>query len=114
MKKIYNLMTALCIGASAFAQDAFWTPTAYRGAFPVTDNTPATDWTSGWANFDPENTVYPATVTTVSADITANTTWSGVVKLMNKVYVKNNTFVYRSSFFNLRKCSRYNSPVGRE
>jgi hypothetical protein len=90
MKKIYNLMTALCIGASAFAQDAFWTPTAYRGAFPVTDNTPATDWTSGWANFDPENTVYPATVTTVSADITANTTWSGVVKLMNKVYVKNN------------------------
>jgi hypothetical protein len=90
MKKIYNLMTALCIGASAFAQDAFWTPTAYRGAFPVTDNTPATDWTSGWANFDPENTVYPATVTTVSADITTNTTWSGVVKLMNKVYVKNN------------------------
>jgi hypothetical protein len=90
MTKIYNLMTALCIGASAFAQDAFWTPTAYRGAFPVTDNTPATDWTSGWANFDPENTVYPATVTTVSADITANTTWSGVVKLMNKVYVKNN------------------------
>jgi hypothetical protein len=90
MKKIYNLMTALCIGASAFAQDAFWTPTAYRGAFPVTDNTPTTDWTSGWANFDPENTVYPATVTTVSADITANTTWSGVVKLMNKVYVKNN------------------------
>ena len=83
-------MTALCIGASAFAQDAFWTPTAYRGAFPVTDNTPTTDWTSGWANFDPENTVYPATVTTVSADITANTTWSGVVKLMNKVYVKNN------------------------
>jgi hypothetical protein len=90
MKKIYNLMTALCIGASAFAQDAFWTPTSYRGAFPVTDNTPATDWTSSWANFDPENTVYPATVTTVSADITTNTTWSGVVKLMNKVYVKNN------------------------
>jgi hypothetical protein len=90
MKKIYNLMTALCIGASAFAQDAFWTPTSYRGAFPVTDNTPATDWTSGWANFDPETTVYPATVTTVSADITTNTTWSGVVKLMNKVYVKNN------------------------
>lgn len=83
-------MTALCIGASAFAQDAFWTPTSYRGAFPVTDNTPATDWTSGWANFDPETTVYPTTVTTVSADITTNTTWSGVVKLMNKVYVKNN------------------------
>ena len=90
MKKIYTLLTALCLGSVAMAQDAFWTPTTYRGAFPVTDNTPATDWTSGWANFDPENTVYPATVTTVSADITTNTTWSGVVKLMNKVYVKNN------------------------
>ncbi len=90
MKKIYTLLTALCLGSIAMAQDAFWTPTTYRGAFPVTDNTPATDWTSGWANFDPENTAYPATVTTVSADITTNTTWSGVVKLMNKVYVKNN------------------------
>jgi hypothetical protein len=90
MKKIYTLLTALCLGSAALAQDAFWTPTTYRGAFPVTDNTAATDWTSGWANFDPETTVYPATVTTVSADITTNTTWSGVVKLMNKVYVKNN------------------------
>ena len=90
MKKIYTLLTALCLGSVAMAQDAFWTPTTYRGAFPVTDNTAATDWTSGWANFDPETTVYPATLTTVSADITTNTTWSGVVKLMNKVYVKNN------------------------
>ncbi|MFM7006610.1 MAG: T9SS type A sorting domain-containing protein [Flavobacteriales bacterium] len=90
MKKIYTLLTALCLGSIAMAQDAFWTPTTYRGAFPVTDNTPATDWTAGWTNFDPENTVYPATVTTVSADITTNTTWSGVIKLMNKVYVKNN------------------------
>ncbi len=83
-------MTALCLGCFAFAQDAFWTPTTYRGAFPVTDNTPATNWASGWSNFDPETTVYPTTITTVSADITTNTTWSGVVKLMNKVYVKNN------------------------
>lgn len=90
MKKVYTLLTALCLGSFAMAQDAFWTPTTYRGAFPVTDNTPATDWTAGWTNFDPENTVYPATSTTVSADITTNTTWSGVVKLMNKVYVKNN------------------------
>jgi hypothetical protein len=90
MKKIYTLLTALCLGSVAMAQDAFWTPTNYRGAFPVTDNTPATDWTSGWANFDPETTVYPATITTVSTDIITNTTWSGVVRLNNKVYVKNN------------------------
>jgi hypothetical protein len=90
MKRIYTFIAALSLGYSLNAQDAFWTPTNYRGAFPVTDNTPATDWTAGWSNFDAENTVYPATTQTVSADITANTTWSGVILLQNKIYVKNN------------------------
>jgi len=90
MKKIYLGIAALCLSTSLNAQDAFWTPTNYKGAFPVTDNTAATDWTAGWTNFDPENTVYPATTTTVSTDVTTNTTWSGVVLLQNKVYVKNN------------------------
>lgn len=85
-------MSLAFIGAllNSQAQDAFWTPTTYQGAFPVTDGTPATDWTAGWSNFDPENTVYPATVTTVSTDVTTNTTWSGVILLQNKIYVKNN------------------------
>jgi PKD repeat protein len=91
MKKIYTLIASICLGFGLNAQDAFWTPTTYKGAFPVTDNTPATDWTSGWSNFDPQNTAYPTTPTlTVSTDITASTTWSGVVLLQNKVYVKNN------------------------
>ena len=90
MKKNYLLFAALFVSTILSAQDAFWSVTNYKGAFPVTDNTPATDWTSGWSNFDPENTVYPATTSTVSTDITANTTWSGVVLLQNKVYVKNN------------------------
>jgi PKD repeat protein len=90
MKKNYLLFAALLASTMLSAQDAFWSVTNYKGAFPVTDNTPATDWTSGWSNFDPENTVYLATTSTVSADITVNTTWSGVVLLQNKVYVKNN------------------------
>ena len=91
MKKIYLGIAALCLGTSLSAQDAFWTPTNYKGAFPVTDGTAATDWTAGWSNFDPENTVYSTTYTaTVSTDITTNTTWSGVVLLQNKVFVKNN------------------------
>lgn len=89
MKKIY-LSAALLACTLMNAQAPFWTATSYKGAFPVTDNTPATDWTSGWSNFDPENTVYGAATQTVSADITANTTWSGIVCLQNKVYVKNN------------------------
>jgi hypothetical protein len=90
MKKFTLGIGALLIAATSFSQNAFWSVVNYKGAFPVTDNTPATDWTSGWSNFDPENTVYPATTTTVSTDITANTTWSGVILLQNKIYVKNN------------------------
>lgn len=90
MKKIYLSLLAIAIVTSFNAQDAFWNVTNYRGAFPITDNTPATDWTAGWSNFDPQTTVYPATVTTVSTDVLTNTTWSGVVKLQNKIYVKNN------------------------
>ena len=90
MKKIYLSLLSACVTLGLHAQDAFWTPTTYKGAFPVTDNTPATDWTAGWSNFDPENTVYPATTQTVSADVTTNTTWSGVILLQNKIYVKNN------------------------
>ena len=90
MKKNYLLFAALLASTMLNAQDAFWSVTNYKGAFPVTDNTPVTDWTSGWTNFDPENMTYPVTTTTVSTDVLVNTTWSGVVLLQNKVYVKNN------------------------
>ena len=70
MKKNYLLLAALFVSTLLSAQDAFWSVTNYKGAFPVTDNTPATDWTSGWSNFDPENTVYPATTSTAATDIT--------------------------------------------
>ena len=90
MKKIYTLLAAIGMFSSANAQESFWERVPYQGAFPVTDGTPATDWTSGWANFDPENTVYNAPTNTVSADITTNTTWSGTILLQNKIYVKNN------------------------
>ena len=92
MKKIYTLALASLIGSSLNAQTAFWTHTSYQGAFPVTDNTAATDWTTGWTNFDPENTAYGAPTTTVSTDITTNTTWTTgtIVLLQNKIYVKNN------------------------
>jgi hypothetical protein len=32
--------------------DSFFTPASYRGAFG------ATDWTSGWCNFNPQNADY--------------------------------------------------------
>lgn len=90
MKKTYFTLLILALSASISAQDAFWNVTNYRGAFPITDNTPATDWTSGWSNFDAENTPYLPTTTTVSANILTNTTWSGIIRLENKIYIKNN------------------------
>ncbi|MBI2272076.1 MAG: T9SS type A sorting domain-containing protein [Bacteroidetes bacterium] len=91
MKKIYLACMSGLMVISISAQTKFWNNVPYQGAFPITDNTPATDWTSGWANFDPENTVYPAITMTVSADITANTTWTtgSIILLQNKIYVKN-------------------------
>jgi hypothetical protein len=88
MKKI--LLLALIFATQLLSAQNFWTPVNYKGAFPVTDGTSATDWTYSWSNFDPENTVYPATATVISSDITSNTTISGTVLLQNKVYVTNN------------------------
>lgn len=89
MKKIYLSLATVLLGMSLQAQTTFWNNVSYQGAFPVTDNTPATDWTAGWSNFDPQNTVYPTPTQTVENDITSNTTWSGTVLMKNKIYVKN-------------------------
>jgi len=92
MKKIYTLAMGLLVSGTVCAQ--WFNAVTYKGAFPVTDGmtgTSSNDWTAGWANFDPQNAVYAAPTTTVSADITSNTTWAtgSVVLLQNKVYVKN-------------------------
>lgn len=95
MKKIYTTAAALILGGLMFAQTPFYHAVNYKGAFPVTDGlsgTTSNDWSAGWANWDPENVNYASTNTTVSSDITSNTTWTTgmVIDLQNKVFVKNN------------------------
>jgi hypothetical protein len=90
MKKFYLTISAFIATALAIAQP-FWTSTNYKGAFPVTDNTPATDWTNGWAEWDPENINYPTPTTTISSNIVTSTTLSGVVHLKNIVSVTGNS-----------------------
>lgn len=87
MKKLFTLVFLL---TSFFSFTQFWQQTNYKGAFPITDGTTDSDWTYGWSNFDPQNQFYPQTTSTLSNDITTNTTISGVILLKNKVYVKNN------------------------
>ena len=93
MRKIYLSVLSIISAGTIYSQ-AFWTPTTYKGAFPVTDGLigiNSNDWTAGWCNWDPQNASYPSTSVTVSADITSNTTWTTgtVVLLQNKVYVTN-------------------------
>ncbi len=95
MKKIY-LAAALLASSLINAQSPYsWTPTTYKGAFPVTDGNTginSNDWTAGWTNWDCENTVYPAPTMTVTGDINSNTTWTtgSVVYLNGFVHVINN------------------------
>ena len=73
MKKFFLSIVFVWALVSANAQitDAFFEHVTYSGAFGYTD------WTAGWANYDPQNTVYlPTTVTVPAGDITTNTTWS--------------------------------------
>lgn len=63
--------------------DAFFDKVAYKGAFGTTD------WTAGWTNFNPKQTVYGTPTVTLSGTISANTTLNaGTVYLLSgNVYV---------------------------
>ncbi len=88
MKKIYYLVALMLLGGYSWGQTPFFTPTAYRGAFAPA---PATEWTSGWTNWDPQHKFYPASTVDVTAAITSNTTWTStnVYHLKGVIYVKN-------------------------
>jgi hypothetical protein len=84
MRKIYTLLVFLQLAFFSFAQNI--QQVNYRGAFAPA---PEAMWTEGWANWDPENTVYPAANVTVSGSISSNTTWTrnNVYQLSGLVYV---------------------------
>lgn len=78
-------VTGAAVWTNPRLQDPFFDKVNFVGAFGTSD------WTEGWANFDPQNTNYPATTATVNAtNITTNTTWtSNNTYLLNGwVYVK--------------------------
>jgi len=89
MKKVLLLAAGITLGISLKSQTAFFDPTTYRGAFAPA---PTPMWTDGWTEWDPQNKVYPVPNTTVSSNITTNTTWTTgqVILLQGPIYVKNN------------------------
>ncbi len=87
MKKTLLSIIAMASYFAVSAQLPFkFDSTDYVGAFGKVN------WAQGWSNFDPDNTVYPATNATLSGEITTNTTLdaSKVYLLNGFVYVKNN------------------------
>lgn len=96
MKKFLHLMLIMVlISATALAQSIdnnFFKKVSYVGAFDGYD-----DWTADWANWNPVDTDYPETYTATKGNgqftniggvhITADETWSGVIKLDGWVYV---------------------------
>ncbi len=87
MKKIYLTMMVAFLCNLVFSQ-GYFVPTTYRGAFAPAPETP---WTDTWTNWDPQNTVYPASTVPVTTSITNNTTWTAnnVYLLSGQIYVKN-------------------------
>ncbi len=87
-KNLFNLIAAVALtGTVANAQ--FLQKVCYRGAFAPA---PTPMWTNTWTEWDPNNKIYPAPTVTVSANITANATWSTgqTVLLQGPIYVTNN------------------------
>jgi hypothetical protein len=94
MKRILLLTLFVGIVLSVNAQkitDSFLEKVDYIGAFDGTN-----DWTAGWTEWAPENAVYPDPAMTKGngifdhdngLHITADETWSGVIKLDGWVYV---------------------------
>ncbi len=92
MKKILFSILVCSAITQVVAQSNFFTKTCYRGAFAPA---PAAPWTDTWAEWDPQNKVYPATNVTVNSNITSNTTWTTgqTVLLQGPVYVTNNSIL---------------------
>lgn len=86
MKKFYLFTMLFLVVASMNAQ---LETTTYRGAFAPA---PTAMWTDNWANFDPQNAVYPTPNVDVTANITTDTRWTAgnTYYLKNQIYVKNN------------------------
>jgi hypothetical protein len=93
MKKILASIILLLVFYHTNAQNAYLQQVQYRGAFAAA---PASPWTAGWSNFDPQNTIYPAANVVIDATagdtIKTNTTWTSnnVYLLKGVVYVKDN------------------------
>jgi hypothetical protein len=87
------ILTMALFTLRAQISDPFFEHVTYSGAFGYED------WTTGWANYDPQNTVYPVTTTTINAGtIASNTTWSSSNSPVNGAASFSDTYLNNSFF----------------
>jgi hypothetical protein len=110
MKKFLSLLALLIVAVTINAQNPFFEVVNYRGAFAPA---PASPWTDGWTNWDPQTTVYPTSTVTVTGNITTNTTWtSGNTYLISGlVYVKGATLTIQPGTIILGDATVANSSL---
>jgi hypothetical protein len=86
MKKKFLTLLSVCLFAAALVNAQV--PTTYRGAFAPA---PTAMWTDNWANWDPQNTFYPASTVNIAANtvLTGSVTWTrnNTYKISGLVYV---------------------------
>ncbi len=82
------LLIGIIVSLNAQITNPFFDHVDYIGAFDGTNN-----WTTGWANFNPDTINYPTATVTLSDSIYTNTTLnaSTVYKIQGFVYVTQNT-----------------------
>ena len=100
MKKIMSFITLiLWVALTGYSQitDSFFDKVTYTGAFGKTD------WTKPWANFNPQNTVYPATTVVIgngSATGSASAPPENVISTNTHWSSSNSPVINHASFSN--------------
>lgn len=97
MKKLlltfsFILATGIILFAQNTIDNPFFDHVPFRGAMGTVD------WTEGWCNWNPQNTIYPPATQVISGEITQNTTWKpGASPLLNRASFQNSRL--QDSFF---------------
>jgi hypothetical protein len=110
MKKFLSLLALLIVAFTINAQNPFFEVVDYRGAFAPA---PASPWTEGWTNWNPQTSVYPTATDTITGSITANTTWTRnkTYLISGLVYVKGATLTIQSGTVILGNATVANSSL---
>lgn len=109
-KHLLTLLATLALSFSVHAQTTFkLTQTGHVGALrPEADR----DWTKGWTNFDPVNTVYPAVTDTVLLNAMFGQTTAGIKNITTTVTLDSTKVYLLKGIIAIREGGKLVIPAG--